>query len=68
MALVDKSDEKRNSPVGEPSYGKPQPGYWLLRSRVPIPRGHRLVLVVDMPYSDSFESSSRGILTPSFSA
>ena len=41
--------------MGEPSYGKSLPGYRLLRSRVRIPRGHRLILVVDVPYSDSFE-------------
>ena len=55
--------------LGQPSYGKPQPGYWLLRSRVRIPRGHRLVSIVDVPYSDPFlEASSRGIFPSTFFA
>ena len=47
-------DQKPNSPVGEPSYGKPQLGYRLPRSRIRIPRGQGLVSVVDVPYSDLF--------------
>ena len=57
-------DQKRNIPVGEPFYGKPQPGYRLLRSRVRIPRDHRLVSVVDVPYSDSFKGIVAGDFPP----
>ena len=35
--------------LGQPSYGKSQLGYWLLRSRVRIPLGNRVVSVVDLP-------------------
>ena len=53
--------------LGQPSYGMPQLGYWLLRSRFRIPRGHRLVSVVVVPYSDPFlEASSRGIFPRRF--
>ena len=49
-----KAERRRNSSVVEPSYGTTQPGYRLPRPRVRIPGGHRLVSVVNVPYSDSF--------------
>ena len=64
MLLVVELDQKRNSSVSEPSCGNLQPGYGLLRSRVRILRGHRLVSVVDEPYSDYFE----GIVAGDFSS
>ena len=49
------ADQKRVAQLGEPSCGKPQPGYRLLRSRVRIPRDHSLVSGVDASHSDYFE-------------
>ena len=64
MVLVVQLDQKRNGPVGEPSYGTPQPGYRVLKSRVRIPRGHQLVSVADVLYSDSFEGIVAGDFSP----
>lgn len=44
------------SPVGQRSFRKPQPGYRFPGSQVRIPRAYLLVLVVDVPYSDTFKS------------
>ena len=66
MVLVGQLDQKHDSPVKEPSYGKPQPGYRLLRSLVRIPRVHGLVSVVDLQYSGSFEGTVEGDFPPSF--
>ena len=59
-----KSDQKCNSLVSEPSFGKPQPGYRLPRSWVRIPRGHRLVSVLVVSYSDYFWRHRRGGFFP----
>ena len=63
MVLVDQIGLEVRSSVGRPSHGKSQPGHGLLKSRVRIPRGHRLFSVLDVPYSDFLE----GIVARNFS-
>ena len=68
MLLLGQIRPEERSSVGQPSYGKLYPGYRGLRSRVRIPRGHRLVSVVDVQYSNSLEGIVEEGFPPSFFA